>query len=139
MQANIHKRDAKEIIKMIENQKQSNNANLNEPEVSYEEACQQYKYYKSRTLKGNVEEPEFKQNMAFREFYFSIKKRYDMQKRAHRFRVKQKKEIALLRMVAQGKNAKEEEVATPYLGKRSEADSEEDKLEAMMRKIQKLE
>lgn len=62
--------------------------NNNEPEISYEEACEQYRFYKSKTLKGNVEEPDFKQNMAFREFYFNIKKRYDMQKRAARFRIK---------------------------------------------------
>lgn len=40
--------------------------------------------------------------MAFREFYFNIKKRYDMQKRAARFRIKQKKEIEKLKMVASG-------------------------------------
>lgn len=65
--------------------------------------------------------------MAFREFYLSIKKRYDMQQRAHRFRVKQKKEIAKLKMVAQNKDvSQEEEAATPYLGKReAEATPEE--------------
>jgi len=42
-----------------------------------------------------------------------------MQQRAHRFRVKQKKEIAKLKMVAQNKDVpQEEEAATPYLGKR---------------------
>lgn len=84
----VPKRDAKEIIKMIERQKKSDSSSLKEPQISYEEACEQYKYYKSRTLKVNVEEADFKQNMAFREFYLSIKKRYDMQQRAHRFRVK---------------------------------------------------
>lgn len=100
MQQTISKRDAKEIMKMIERQKVNNNVAGSQPEISYEEACEQYKYYKSRTLKANVEEADFKQNMAFREFYLGIKKRYDMQQRAHRFRVKQKKEIAKLKAVA---------------------------------------
>lgn len=139
----VQKRDAKEIMKMIEKQKANNNLHDSQPQVSYEEACEQYKYYKSRTLKVNVEEADFKQNMAFREFYLGIKKRYDMQQRAHRFRVKQKKEIAKLKMVAQNQDVpKEEEVTTPYLGKRQspeEAPSVEDKMEEMKRKIQKLE
>jgi len=106
---------------MIEQQKESTSVNNKEPLISYEEACEQYKYYKSCTLKANVEEDEFKQNMAFREFYLGIKKRYDMQKRAHRFRVKQKKEIAQLKMVAQGQQeTPKEEVTTPYLGKREQ-------------------
>jgi len=113
MQQSVPKRNAKEIMKMIEVQKLSTNVNSQEPQISYEEACEQYKFYKSRTLKANVEEEDFKQNMAFREFYLSIKKRYDMQKRAHRFRVKQKKEIAQLKMVAQGQDVPKEEVTTP--------------------------
>ncbi len=59
-----------------------------QPQVSYEEACQHYKFYKSRTLKANVNEPDFKQNMEFREFFLGIKKRYDMQMRAQKFRLK---------------------------------------------------
>ena len=54
--------------------------------------------------------------MAFREFYLGIKKRYDMQKRAHRFRVKQKQEIAKLKMTAQGQEMPKDEVSTPTLG-----------------------
>ena len=64
-----------------------------------------------------------------------------MQKRAHRFRVKQKKEIAQLKMVAQGQDVPKEEieeVTTPYLGKRVQEQSSEDKIEEMKRKIQKL-
>ena len=29
-------------------------------QIPYEEACEHYKYYKSRTLKANVNEPDFK-------------------------------------------------------------------------------
>merc|ERR1711939_517377 len=105
----------KEIIKMIEKQKQSNSVSPKEPEISYEEACENYKYYKSRTLKANVEEAEFKQNMAFREFYLSIKKRYGMQKRAHKFRVKQKQEIAKLKMSAQGQDLPSNKGAAPSI------------------------
>jgi len=49
-----------------------------EPQISYEEACQNYRFYKSRTLKANAGEPDFEQNMQFREFFLGIKKRYDM-------------------------------------------------------------
>lgn len=141
MNQNYHKRDAKEIMKMIEKQKECNANNVHrEPQISYEEACENYKFYKSRTLKANVEEADFKQNMAFREFYLSIKKRYDMQQRAHRFRVKQKKEIAKLKMVAQNKDMpQEEEAATPYLGKREAEPTQEEKYEEMQKKIRKLE
>lgn len=124
---------------MIEDQKLSTaQTGSQEPQVSYEEACANYKYYKSITLKANVEEADFKQNMAFREFYLSIKKRYDMQKRAHRFRIKQKKEIAQLKMVAQGQDVPQEEVVTPILGKRQRNSSSENRLKEMELKIQKL-
>ena len=63
-----------------------------------------------------------------------------MQQRAHRFRVKQKKEIAKLKMVAQHKDMpKEEEAATPYLGKREVEPTQEEKYEEMQKKIRKLE
>ena len=60
MQQPMHKRDEKEIQKMIEQQKQNTSVSHHDPEISYEEACEQYKYYKSRTLKVNVEEADFK-------------------------------------------------------------------------------
>jgi len=61
MNQNYHKRDAKEIMKMIEKQKECNANNVHrEPQISYEEACENYKFYKSRTLKANVEEADFK-------------------------------------------------------------------------------
>jgi len=41
-----------------------------------------YRLYKSRTLKANTEDPEFGQNMKFREFFLSVKKRYDVRFRA---------------------------------------------------------
>jgi len=66
-------------------------------EISYEEANKNYRYFKSRTLKANVDESDFEQNMKFREFFLSIKKRYDMQFRAQKFRTKQKQEIAQLK------------------------------------------
>lgn len=53
-----------------------------EPEISYEESCKNYRYFKSRTLKANAEESDFEQNMKYREFFLSLKKRYDMQFRA---------------------------------------------------------
>jgi len=63
-----------------------------------------------------------------------------MQQRAHRFRVKQKKEIAKLKMVAQNKDMpQEEEAATPYLGKREAEPTQEEKYEEMQKKIRKLE
>lgn len=77
--------------------------------------------------------------MAFREFYLNIKKRYDMQKRAHRFRVKQKQEIAKLKLSAQGAQESKEEIATTCLGKRSADSSKLEELEEMQRKIQRLE
>ena len=63
-----------------------------------------------------------------------------MQKRAHRFRVKQKKEIAQLKMVAQGQEVPQDEVVTPYLGKREQdkKSGSEEKIEEMQKKIQKL-
>ena len=80
--------------------------------VSYEEACEHYKYYKSRTLKANVNEPDFKENMEFREFFLGIKKRYDMQMRAQKFRLKQKREIAMLKQAVEQKRVCEEPLKT---------------------------
>ena len=87
---------------MIQNLKDSQDTTV-QVQVSYEEACEQYKYYKSKTLKANVNEPDFKQNMEFREFFLGIKKRYDMQMRAQKFRLKQKREIAMLKKAVQDK------------------------------------
>ena len=81
------KRNTKEIEKMMQKQKNMD-ASGQAPQVSYEEACEQYKYYKSRTLKAHADEPDFYENMKFREFFLGIKKRYDMQYRAQKFRLK---------------------------------------------------
>jgi len=48
------------------------------PEISYEDACKNYRFFKSKSLKANAGEPEFEQNMKYREFFLGIKKRYDM-------------------------------------------------------------
>jgi len=85
--APLNKRNAKDIQKMIQKLKDSQDT-TGQIQVSYDEACEHYKYYKSRTLKANVNEPDFKQNMEFREFFLGIKKRYDMQMRAQKFRQK---------------------------------------------------
>ena len=82
-----NKRDTKEIEKMIQRQKNCRDANQ-QPQISYDEACERYRYYKSRTLKANVNDVDFEQNMGFREFFLGIKKRYDMQHRAQKFRMK---------------------------------------------------
>ena len=64
-----------------------------------------------------------------------------MQKRAARFRIKQKKEIEKLKMVASGQvMPQEQETVTPHLGKRSAASSSSyDRFEEMEKKIQRLE
>lgn len=93
--------------------------------MSYDEACEHYKYYKSRTLKANVNEPDFKQNMEFREFFLGIKKRYDMQMRAQKFRQKQKKEIAELKKAVEEKRQTEEGLKT----ERSHSSNEENMTE----------
>lgn len=72
------KRNVKEIEKMIQRQKNSLDGDQ-QPQVNYDEACEQYRYYKSRTLKANAHEADFEQNKRFREFFLGIKKRYDMQ------------------------------------------------------------
>ena len=61
-----------------------------------------YKLYKGKTLKVNVGDPDFEENMKFREFFLSIKKRYDVRYRAQKFRIKKKKEIAQLKQAALG-------------------------------------
>jgi len=43
--------------------------------------------------------------MKFREFFLSVKKRYDVRFRAQKFRIKKKKEIALLKEAAKGNSA----------------------------------
>ena len=49
------------------------------PEISYEDAVQQYKFYKACTHKSDEADPNFEQNVQFREFFLKIKKRFDMQ------------------------------------------------------------
>lgn len=66
---------------MIQRQNEIQRLNQN-PEISYEEACSLYKFYKRKTLKANQEDDEFTQNMNFREFFLSVKKRYDVRFRA---------------------------------------------------------
>lgn len=53
-----NKRDAKDISKMIQRQKELQRLNQN-PEITYDEACNLYRVYKSKTLKANTEDPEF--------------------------------------------------------------------------------
>ena len=55
----LNKRNAKDIQKMIQKLKDSQETS-GQIQVPYEEACEHYKYYKSRTLKANVNEPDFK-------------------------------------------------------------------------------
>lgn len=102
-----NKRDTKEIEKMIQRQRNCRDSNP-QPQISYEEACERYKFYKSRTLKANLNDPDFEQNMSFREFFLGIKKRYDMQHRAQKFRMKQKQEIAQLKRAFQERTAEDE-------------------------------
>jgi len=78
---------------MIQRQRDIQWLNQN-PEISYEEACELYKSYKRKTLKANSDDADFAQNMKFREFFLSVKKRYDVRFRAQKFRVKKKREIA---------------------------------------------
>ena len=78
---------------MIHRQTELQRLNQN-PEINYEEACEMYRIYKSKTLKVNTDDPDFAQNMKFREFFLSVKKRYDVRFRAQKFRIKKKKEIA---------------------------------------------
>ena len=103
-------------------------------EISYEEANKNYRYFKSRTLKANADESDFEQNMKFREFFLGIKKRYDMQYRAQKFRTKQKEEIAQLKQAVQ-------ENTTSVIGKRDRPceDDLQEQFEQMRLKIQKLE
>jgi len=106
-------------------------------EISYEEANKNYRYFKSRTLKANADESDFEQNMKFREFFLGIKKRYDMQFRAQKFRTKQKEEIAQLKQAVQEKT----ENTTSVIGKRDRPceDDLQEQFEQMRLKIQKLE
>lgn len=97
-----NKRNTKDIFKMIQRQKNCQDVGM-QPQISYEEACEHYKFYKSRTLKANAQDPDFEQNMTFRQFFLGIKKRYDMQYRAQKFRSKQKEEIAQLKRAVQEK------------------------------------
>lgn len=112
-----------------------------QPEISYEEACKNYRYFKSRTLKANAEEADFEKNMQYREFFLGIKKRYDMQFRAQKFRTKQKEEIAKLKQAVQEKTEKEESMTASLLGKREQPtnDDLQEQFEMMRQKIQKLE
>jgi hypothetical protein len=59
--------------------------------------------------------------MEFREFFLGIKKRYDMQMRAQKFRLKQKKEIAELKKAVEEKRQSDEPLKTD----RSQCDNEE--------------
>lgn len=119
---------------MIHRQRELQRLNQN-PEITYDEACDMYRLYKSRTLKANTEDPEFGQNMKFREFFLSVKKRYDVRFRAQKFRIKKKKEIAQLKQAALGNGTQS--------GKREleqiDNDDEDDLVQEMELKIQKLE
>ena len=106
---------------MIHRQKELQRLNQN-PEITYDEACNLYRIYKSKTLKANTEDPEFAQNMKFREFFLSVKKRYDVRFRAQKFRIKKKKEIAQLKEAAKGNNVP---------GNKRELDPEDDEDDLM--------
>ena len=58
--------------------------------VPYEEACSKYKYYKARTLKQHINTSDFALNIQMREHFLAIKKKYDMRRRAKKFRENQK-------------------------------------------------
>lgn len=101
-----------------------------------------YKLYKRKTLKANTEDDEFEQNMKFREFFLSVKKRYDVRFRAKKFRIKKKKEIAQLKVVAQGLNdSVHDSTSVSQLGKRAHptVNSDEDQIVMMQEKIRRLE
>ena len=57
-------------------------------ECSYEEACRYYKHFKSLTLKKHMYDDNFQYNLKMREHFLAIKKKYDMRRRAKKFRDK---------------------------------------------------
>ena len=136
----IMKREAKDIEKMIERQNEIQNTQKN-PEISYEDSCEYFKIYKSKTLKINIDDPEYNQNLAFRQFFLNIKKRYDVRFRAQKFRYKKKREIENLKIAAQASpenQTKRQE--NSQLGKREHTKPiETEEINDMRRKIQKLE
>ena len=136
----IMKREAKDIEKMIERQNEIQNTQKN-PEISYEDSCEYFKIYKSKTLKINIDDPEYNQNLAFRQFFLNIKKRYDVRFRAQKFRYKKKREIENLKIAAQASpenQTKRQEDS--QLGKREDTKPiEAEEINDMRRKIQKLE
>ena len=67
------------------------------PPISHEHSSKLYKYYKSITLKPNYLNEDFQQNMEIREFFFKIKKRYDLRKRGRKFRAKKRAQERLAR------------------------------------------
>jgi len=71
------------------------------------------------THKVHQKRSDFKQNVEFRDFFLGIKKRYDMQYRAKKFRTKEKAKIALLKEMAD-----EKPFSSSLLGKRSIGDTD---------------
>ena len=69
-------------------------------ECSYDEACSLFKYYKAKTLKQNMYNSDFQYNLNMRERFLTLKKKYDMRRRAKKFRDKKKKEVTVLRCIA---------------------------------------
>jgi len=88
------------IQKMQESEKEADSQICQSEEVSYDQACQMYKHYKSLTLKQHMYDNDFQYNLRMREHFLAIKKRHDMRRRAKKFRDKQKKEVARLRNIA---------------------------------------
>ena len=58
--------------------------------IPYEEACNLYKHYKKLTTKQHINTADFAHNIKMREHYLTIKKKYDMRRRARKFRQNQK-------------------------------------------------
>ena len=69
--------------------------------ISYEEATEKYHYFKQITTKKYLSSATFTHDLKMREHYLAIKKRYDMRRRAKKFRDNQKKEVQRLRAVVE--------------------------------------
>ena len=139
----IGKRDSKDIQKMIQRQNDINSLKQN-PEISYNEACELYRFYKRKTLKANTDDADFEQNFKFKEFFLSVKKRYDVRFRAQKFRIKKKREIAQLKEVAMGINESvNDSTSVSQLGKRPATEdkdvADQEKFDMMQQKIKMLE
>ena len=90
-----------------------------------------------------MNDADFEQNMGFREFFLGIKKRYDMQSRAQKFRMKQKQEIAQLKKAFQERSVEDmTSQISEVVGQKRESSADANhisQLQQMQEKIQKLE